>query len=154
MIALMKVDSDKGEEILENIGEICESTPSFFKRDSKLFFEAMNQLTFEKALEDHVRRLATENALLLAERIPKLVKNDKQLLATLLEMIISHMVDISQTIDEEWEKPKEGFSEDIEEDAEYESVRFGTNGIDRLISSVGSEAMLPLVSQVVQKMLS
>ena len=59
------------------------------------------------------------------------------------------MVDISQTIDAEWEKPKEGFSEDIEEDAEYESVRFGTNGIDRMISSVGSEAMLPLVSQVV-----
>ena len=54
-------------------------------------------------------------------------------------MIISHMVDISLTIDAEWEKPKEGFSEDIEEDAEYETVRFGTNGIDRMISSVGSE---------------
>ena len=49
------------------------------------------------------------------------------------------MVDISLTIDAEWEKPKEGFSEDIEEDAEYETVRFGTNGIDRMISSVGSE---------------
>lgn len=67
----------------------------------------------------------------------------------MLEMIISHMIDISLTIDAEWEKPKEGFSEDIEEDAEYEAVRFGTNGIDRMISSVGSPEMLPLISSVV-----
>ena len=64
-------------------------------------------------------------------------------------MIISHMVEISSEIEAEWEKPKEGFSEDIEEDAEYESVRFGTNGIDRLISSIGSETMLPLISSIV-----
>ena len=95
MFALIKKDADKGEELLENIGEICETAPSFFKRDSKIFFECMNSLTFDKSLEDHVRRLSTENALLLAERVPKLVKSDKQMLTTLLEMIISHMVDIS-----------------------------------------------------------
>ena len=154
MFALMKKDADKGEEILENIGEICESAPSFFKKDFKIFFDCMYALAFDKTLEDHVRRLATENALQLVERLPKLVKNDKQALSTMLEMIISHMVDISLTIDAEWEKPKEGFSEDIEEDAEYEAVRFGTNGIDRMISSVGSPEMLPLISSVVQKMFS
>lgn len=63
MFALMKKDADKGEEILENIGEICESAPSFFKKDFKIFFDCMYALAFDKSLEDHVRRLATENAL-------------------------------------------------------------------------------------------
>lgn len=77
MFALMKVDRDKGEELLENIGEICESAPSFFKKEFKVFFECMNALTFDKGLEGPVRRLATENALQLVERLPKLVKTDQ-----------------------------------------------------------------------------
>ena len=63
MFTLIKSDTDKGEDLLENIGEICESAPSFFKKDFKIFFDCMNALTFDKSLEDHVRRLATENAL-------------------------------------------------------------------------------------------
>ena len=34
MLNMMKIDADKAEELLENIGEICESAPSFFKKDS------------------------------------------------------------------------------------------------------------------------
>ncbi len=45
-------------------------------------------------------------------------------------------------------KPKEGFR--VEEDEEDDdSVAFGKTSVDRLVSSVGEEIMLPLLSQLV-----
>lgn len=61
-------------------------------------------------------------------------------------MVFSHMVDIEQEVDPAWEKPIEGFNEDVEEDDELEIVRYGTNAIDRLISSIGEKDMLPVLS--------
>lgn len=56
------------------------------------------------------------------------------------------MVDIETDIEDEWKTPKEGFNEDIEEDSDLEIVRFGMNGIDRLISAIGEREMLPTLS--------
>lgn len=47
------------------------------------------------------------------------------------------MVDIENEISPDWYSPKEGFNEDLEEDSDLETVRFGMNAIDRLISSIG-----------------
>lgn len=58
-------------------------------------------------------------------------------------MIFYHMVDIDDEISAEWSSPKEGFNEDLEEDSDLETVRFGMNAIDRLISSIGDTIMLP-----------
>lgn len=55
------------------------------------------------------------------------------------------MIDIDEEIDPKWLKPREGFK--VEEDEEDEdSVAFGKTCIDRLVSSVGEEIMLPLLS--------
>ena len=58
------------------------------------------------------------------------------------------MIDIDDEIDKSWLKPKEGFK--VEEDEEDDdAVAFGKTCVDRLVSSVGEEIMLPLRSQLV-----
>lgn len=47
------------------------------------------------------------------------------------------MIEIDTEIDDEWKKPPEGFDEDIEEDADFETTRFGMSAIDRLIGHIG-----------------
>ena len=59
------------------------------------------------------------------------------------------MIDIDKDIDNSWLTPKEGFRAD-EEEEEDDSVHFGKTCVDRLVSSVGEEIMLPLLSQLVQ----
>jgi hypothetical protein len=63
------------------------------------------------------------------------------------------MIDIDTDIDESWMRPKEGFKADEEEEDE-DSVHFGKTCVDRLVSSIGDEIMLPLLSTLVQATLA
>ena len=58
------------------------------------------------------------------------------------------MIDIDEDIDESWMRPKEGFRAD-EEEEEEDAVHFGKTCVDRLVSSIGDEIMLPLLSTLV-----
>lgn len=60
-------------------------------------------------------------------------------------MIFYHMIDIDIAIEKSWEQPDEGFDEDMQLDSEMEMVRFGINGVDRLIGSIGNEYVWPLL---------
>jgi hypothetical protein len=51
------------------------------------------------------------------------------------------MLDIDEDVSEEWKKPSEGFNDDIDEDEEFETTRFGMNTVDRLISSIGEKQL-------------
>jgi hypothetical protein len=84
-----------------------------------------------------------------AEKLPKVFKDDSEMLGKLIEMVFFHMVDIETEIDEAWQSPREGFNEDVEEDADQEVVRFGTYGTDRLISAIGQKVMLPTLTRIV-----
>lgn len=52
-------------------------------------------------------------------------------------MIFHHMVEIENDISESWMCPSEGYNEDMEDDEDFETTRFGMGAIDRLIYSVG-----------------
>lgn len=64
-------------------------------------------------------------------------------------MVFFFMVDIDKEISDEWKSPHEGYNDDVEEDADLESVRFGMNSFDRLISSIGNKEMLGSLSKIV-----
>lgn len=82
-----------------------------------------------------IKRSATENLLIFAERleisvvtikrVPKEFRENKTNLCCLIEIIISHMVKIEETIEPEWEKPKEGFCEESSDDTEVDTVKLG-----------------------------
>ena len=63
-------------------------------------------------------------------------------------MIFFLMVEIDIEINKDWESPKEGFAESSE-DSEEDSVKFGINCIDRLISGIGNKIILPTLSALV-----
>lgn len=87
--------------------------------------------------------MGTEALICICERIPALLKSNKDYLTKLLEMIFFHMIDLDEEIDDTWMTPIEGFNEDIEDDADFEKTRFGMNAIDRLTTSLGDKEMLP-----------
>lgn len=89
----------------------------------------------------------------VVERIPAIVKKDQETLKALLDLIFKLMIDIDEDIDESWMRPKEGFRAD-EDEEEEDSVHFGKTCVDRLVSSVGEEIMLPLLSVLVQNTLA
>ena len=64
------------------------------------------------------------------------------------------MVHIDNEITNEWETPKEGFSDNFDEDEDYEISRFGMNSIDKLISSIGKIETLPLLSVTINNVLN
>jgi uncharacterized metal-binding protein YceD (DUF177 family) len=76
------------------------------------------------------------------------VKKDVETLKSLLELVFKLMIDIDSDIDESWMRPKEGFKVE-EEEEEEDSVHFGKTCVDRLVSSVGDEIILPLLSTLV-----
>lgn len=73
------------------------------------------------------------------------------MLKDILEVVFKLMIDIDEDIDADWMRPKEGFS--IEEDEE-DNVKFGQSCVDRLVSCLGEELMLPLIGQLVQNTIS
>lgn len=95
-----------------------------------------------------IRQQPVEFEVTVVERIPSIVKKDTQLLQDLIELIFQLMIDIDADIDSAWLTPKEGFRADEEEEDE-DNVNFGKSCIDRLVSSVGEEKMMPLLGQIV-----
>jgi len=63
------------------------------------------------------------------------------------------MIDIESEIEESWLKPKEGFK-DSQDDGEEDNVNFGKGCIDKIISAVGDELCLPLLSGIVNEFMA
>ena len=87
------------------------------------------------------------------ERVPSIVKKDQELLRQIIETIFRLMVDIEPEIDQEWLKPKEGFNDAGQADEVEDNVNFGKSSIDKIISAVGEEKCLPLLSGLVEQMI-
>jgi importin-5 len=83
------------------------------------------------------------------ERVPAVAKKNAEFLKELIQLIFQLMIDIDEDIEEEWMRPKEGFR-DNENDGEEDNVNFGKGLIDKIISAVGDEKCLPILSEAVQ----
>jgi hypothetical protein len=88
----------------------------------------------------------------LIERKPSIAQKDVELIKDILEQIFKLMIDIDEDISAEWLKPKEGFQQ--EGDEEEDHVSFGKSCVDRLVSSIGEEKMLPLIGTLVMNTIS
>ena len=83
----------------------------------------------------------------IIERKPSLAKKNDELIRDILELIFQLMIDIDEDIDNDWMRPREGFSG---EDEDEDNVAFGKQAVDRLVAGVGDEKMLPLIGVLVQ----
>ena len=71
----------------------------------------------------------------------------------LLDLIFKLMIDIDEDIDESWLCSLVGFFAVVEEEEE-DSVHFGKTCVDRIVSGVGEDIILPLLSTLVTNTLA
>jgi hypothetical protein len=116
-----------------------------FKAIFGMFYQIVSKNDYTN---NTIRHQPVEFAVTVVERIPNLVKKDIETLKSLLDLVFKLMIDIDEDIEESWMRPKEGFKVE-EEEEEEDSVHFGKVQVDRLVSSIGEEIMLPLLSQLV-----
>jgi hypothetical protein len=137
------------EDALVEFNEMAEIEPKFFRKNFKDLFIAFSGIVAKDDFTNPtIRHQPVEFFVTVVERIPAVVKKDQDTLKAMLDLIFKLMIDIDQDIEESWMKPKEGFKADEEEEDE-DAVHFGKTCVDRLVSSIGDEIMLPLLSQLV-----
>ncbi|CAK69294.1 unnamed protein product (macronuclear) [Paramecium tetraurelia] len=146
-------DQSLGEGIMEVFSNIVDSKPKFLRKQFNIFFNGIYCMFRESQIDNGVKRIGTETLLSMVEKFPGLFKFEKIYLMQVVEMIFYHMIQISSTITDEWMKPPEGFNDDIEQDEDCETTRFGMSSIDRLIESLGRKEMLPLLNPIVSELL-
>jgi hypothetical protein len=64
------------------------------------------------------------------------------------------MIDIDESIDNSWLRPAEGFKDNNDGEEGEDNVNFGKSCIDKIISAVGDEICLPLLSIIVNNTIS
>jgi vesicle coat complex subunit len=142
------------EDVLVEFNEIAEVEPKFFRKGFKELFARFQPIVAKNDYTNNtIRHQPIEFAVTVVERLPNLVKKDVETLKTLLDLVFKLMIDIDEDVDESWMKPREGFRIE-EEEEEEDSVHFGKVQVDRLVSCIGEEIMLPLLSQLVTTTLS
>lgn len=148
--AMQTDDETVLEDALVEFNEMAEIEPKFFRKNFKELFIAFSDIVKKQDYTNPtIRHQPIEFFVTVVERIPNVVKKDIEVLKALLDLIFKLMIDIDEDIEESWMKPKEGFKAD-EEEEEEDAVHFGKTCVDRLVSSIGDEIMLPLLSTLVQ----
>jgi len=148
--AALKADEETVlEDALVEFNELAEIEPSFFKPHFKeIYAELKPIIDYSDFANNSIRHQPLEFVVTVIERLPSVVKKDQELLVDILERIFKLMIEIDEDIDESWLRPKEGFVQEGD-DEEEDNVNFGKGCVDRLVSGIGEEIMLPLIGQLV-----
>lgn len=147
------LQSDSNEEGLEALSEMLETEPRFFKKNFKDLTTLLTSIFKMPDIEGGVKRMATEILVDYAEKSPAVFRKNKEALQETIEMVFTHMIDISDDITDEWKAPPPGYNEDMEDDEDFETTRFGMGAIDRLIYVIGEEELLPILSATIERLL-
>ena len=135
--------------------EIAEIEPKFFQSKFKEIFQNTADIVGKADFTNpQIRQQPIEFYVTVVERVPSIVKKDDELLKNMIELIFKLMVDIDADIEDEWLRPKEGFNDSGQADEGEDNVNFGKSSIDKIISAVGESKCLPLLSGLVEQMMS
>jgi hypothetical protein len=140
------------QDALIELNSIAEVEPKFFQSKFKdIFLGTVDIVGKQDFANPMIRHQPIEFYVTVIERVPSIAKKDQQLLRELFELIFKLMVDIEPEIEQSWLKPKEGFKDGQGEDDEEgeDNVNFGKSSIDKLISAIGDEVCLPIISAIV-----
>ena len=151
--------SEDDEVVLQDafieFNEIAEIEPKFFQSKFKEIFQNTVDIVSKSDFANpNVRQQPVEFYVTVIERVPSIVKKDEELLRQMIETIFKLMVDIEPEIEDEWLKPKEGFNDAGQGDEAEDNVNFGKSCIDKIISAVGEQKCLPILSSLVEQMIS
>lgn len=151
--ALAEDEETNLEDSLLEFNDIAEAEPKFFKQHFQSIFQKFSGIMSKSDFTNtSIRHQPVEFLVTIVERVPSILKNNVDLLKALLDIVFKLMIDIDSDIEQSWMTPKEGYRVD-EDEEEEDGVNFGKGCIDRLVSCIGEEKLLPLLSQLVQNCL-
>lgn len=107
------IQNEGNEEGLEALSEMLETEPRFFKKNFKDLTKLLTEIFKMPDIEPGVKRMATEILVDYSEKSPALFRKNKDSLQETIEMVFTHMVDISNEITDEWKSPPPGYNEDM-----------------------------------------
>ena len=153
-MAFKSNDIDETSEILISFSEIVETEPKFFRNSFNDLTDLMIKLRNLEDLEIGIKEQCVEIIISMSQRYPELLKKDQSLMKKIVEMVFRHMMEISDSVTEQWMNPPDGFDEDLNEDDDQSIVKFSVDCLDRLISHVGAKSMLSFLSDCVKNLLA
>ena len=155
MILLDKKEENSLNIIIGRVFDICQYSPSFFKKKFDKFLIVMSRVReFDDEVNSNLKTQSIEPIIFLLDNYPELIENNTEKLTLLVELIFKNMIEIEDEIDEEWKSPPDGFNDDIEDCDDQKTIKLGMDFIDRLILIVGEEKMIPFLSSYIKKMLN
>ena len=156
---LVMATQEDDEVVLQDawieFNEIAEIEPKFFQKQFKeIFMSTCHIVSKSDFTNPQIRQQPIEFYVTVIERIPSIVKkSNTDLLKNLIELVFKLMIDIDEDIEDSWCRPKEGFKDADEGEDGEDNVNFGKGCVDKIVSAVGDELCLPLLSVIVSNVL-
>lgn len=149
MKALEAEDENILEDAMVEFNSMADAEPKFFKESFGELFEVFNSIiTKSGMLNSTIRHQPIEFLTTIAERQPSLLTKNEKYLEGMLDTVFKLMIDIEDEIDENWGDPQDPAQ--VKEEVDEDTVVFGKEVIDRLLSSIGEDILLPLICILVE----
>lgn len=154
ILILDKKDEDSLKNTIGKIFDVCQFSPAFFKKRFDDLITVMTRVRdFPVDSNSNLKIQSLETLVFMLESYPELLENNQNKLTQVVELIFKNMIEIEDEVDEEWMSPPAGFNDDMEEDDDQRVIKLGLDFIDRLIGILGSEKMIPFLSNYINTML-
>ena len=152
--SLSAFDEDDTRKIIEELIEVAQGEPAFFRAQLGAVVDAMVQIASSDALEDETRQVALEFLTVCAEQLRGPCRRLPQFRNQVISICMKMMTEIEDK--QEWYSTDsvvstEGGGE--EEDDDYSNADAGQGAIDRIALALGGKTVLPAASQLVQQFL-
>lgn len=132
---LFNEDNEDGlHDYLDELSEVIEKAPNFFRRDFPSFCETLIRVSLKKDYaNEKLRQMPLEIVVIFVENIPALCKKHVAQVENLCLSLFDLAVSIDSEVESDWLKPKEGTSadEDLNPD---DNVNFAASSFDKLLN--------------------
>ncbi|CAD7695704.1 unnamed protein product [Ostreobium quekettii] len=139
-------DTDSAGSALEDMIEIAEQAPRFFRKHLPDVVSAMLQIAETDSLDDSVRKLAVELLLTLFERrdqLPGLLKRLPNFVQRLFGTLLFFLLDVEDV--PEWHQATEPEDEDSGHGERFE---VGQECLDRMAMALGGNVVVPVAGSM------
>jgi len=142
-------DEESAGKGLENLVNLTEHDPGFFKPAIVPVVNAMVNICSATQLEDPTRQLALEFLISIAENKPKMCTNVEGFVKNVTYILFQWMLDMPDVPLQEWNKQAENEDDEVD----VENYIIAQEGLDRICIALPAEIVGPIVLEHIPAML-
>jgi importin-5 len=152
-VEALRKEEDIGVDAIGHLQDVADIEPRLFKPHWKEMFETVKFITNMELESNQIKENALLVLVVFIERLTTFSKKEPGFVKDVMELIFAYMVTQDQDIDDAWIKPPEGFVEQ-NDDGEIDEgpVKYCMHLIDRIISSLTEKSSIPILSEIIGKM--